>query len=97
VKDVIETMKPDLDRTYVPTSEAQKMSGFSRSYLGLLLRNGEIDGFRLGREWFLYVDSLNRFLEKPRKPGPKGSRKKAIRDVSSTSPAHSSSDENKRN
>ena len=90
-------MKPDLDRTYVPTSEAQKMSGFSRSYLGLLLRNGEIDGFRLGREWFLYVDSLNRFLEKPRKPGPKGSRKKAIRDVSSTSPshAHSSSDENK--
>ena len=90
-------MKPDLDRAYVPTSEAQKMSGFSRSYLGLLLRNGEIDGFRLGREWFIYVDSLNQFLEKPRKPGPKGSRKKPIRDVSSASPSNvkRSSDENK--
>ncbi len=88
-------MKPDLDRAYVPTSEAQKMSGFSRSYLGLLLRNREIEGFRLGREWFIYVDSLHRFLAKPRKPGPKGSRKKAIPDVSSTSPANSNSDENK--
>jgi len=90
-------MKPDLDRAYVPTSEAQKMSGFSRSYLGLLLRNGEIDGFRLGREWFIYVDSLNQFLEKPRKPGPKGSRKKPTRDVPSASPsnANRSSDENK--
>jgi hypothetical protein len=88
-------MKPDLDRAYMPTSEAQKMSGFSRSYLGLLLRNGEIDGFRLGREWFIYVDSLNRFVEKPRKPGPKGSRKKPIRDVSSTSDAKRNSDENK--
>ena len=90
-------MKPDLDRAYVPTPEAQKMSGFSRSYLGLLLRNGEIDGFRLGREWFIYVDSLNQFLEKPRKPGPKGSRKKPIRDVSSTSlsNANRNSDMNK--
>jgi hypothetical protein len=88
-------MKPDLDRAYMPTSEAQKMSGFSRSYLGLLLRNGEIDGFRLGREWFIYVDSLNRFVEKPRKPGPKGSRKKAVHDASSISDAKRNSDENK--
>ncbi len=88
-------MKPDLDRTYVPTSEAQKLSGFSRSYLGLLLRNGEVEGFRLGREWFLYVDSLNGFLEKPRKPGPKGSRTKPKGDASNTSPSHAnkSSDE----
>ena len=90
-------MKPDLDRAYMPTSEAQKMSGFSRSYLGLILRNGKVDGFRLGREWFIYVDSLNQFLEKPRKPGPKGSRKKPIRDVSSTSlsNANRNSDMNK--
>jgi hypothetical protein len=75
-------MKPNLDRAYVPTSEAQKRSGFSRSYLGLLLRNERIEGFRLGREWFIYLDSLNQFLEKPRKPGPKGSRKKPPPDLS---------------
>ncbi len=73
-------IKPDLDRAYIPTPEARKRTGLSRSYLGLLLRNGDLEGFRLGRDWFIYTDSLERFLKKPRKPGPKGPRKKLVLD-----------------
>jgi tetratricopeptide (TPR) repeat protein len=44
-------------------------------YLGLLLRKGTLEGFRRGRDWFVYADSLEAFLASPRKSGPKGPRK----------------------
>lgn len=63
------------DRPYLTTSQAIQRSGLTRSYLSHLLRNNKIDGFRLAREWFIYIDSLDAFLATPRKPGPKGPRK----------------------
>ena len=66
----------DLNREYITTSEAAKRSGLSNIYLAQLLRQGKLEGFRVAREWLIYVDSLEKFLATPRKSGPKGPRKK---------------------
>ena len=68
--------KTDLDREYITTVEAEQISGLSRNYLALLLRRGVLEGFRPSRDWFIYADSLEKFLRTPRKSGPKGPRKK---------------------
>ena len=67
----------DMSRQYLPTPEAARRAGLTRIYLAQLLRQGRLDGFQLGREWFVYTDSLETFLATPRKPGPQGPRKKA--------------------
>jgi hypothetical protein len=67
----------DVSRDYITTSQAARRSGLSPVYLTQLLRKGTLEGFQLAREWFLYTDSLERFLATPRKPGPKGPRKKS--------------------
>ncbi len=76
----------DLNREHIPTPEAAKRSGLSRVYLAQLLRKGTLDGFRLGRDGFIYIDSLEQFLATKRKPGPKpgpkGPRKKPKTAVS---------------
>lgn len=68
--------KSDPDREYITTAEAEKRSRLSRNYLALLLRKGELEGFRPSRDWFIYTDSLELFLAKERKPGPHGPRGK---------------------
>jgi excisionase family DNA binding protein len=72
----------DTNRNYLTTPEAAERSGLTRVYLALLLRRGTLEGFRRGRDWFVYADSLEAFLAAPRKPGPRGPRKSP-----STSPA----------
>jgi excisionase family DNA binding protein len=71
------------DRSYVTTPQAAEQTGFSKTYLTRLLRNGTLEGFRLGRDWLIYTDSLNRYLAVPHKPGPKGPRKKLAEDFTS--------------
>jgi len=65
------------DRPYLTTPQAATRSGFTPSYIAHLLRENKLEGFRLAREWFIYTDSLDAFLAKPRKPGPKGPRAQA--------------------
>lgn len=67
----------DTSREYITTPEAAKKSGLSRIYIARLLRGGVLEGFQLSREWFVYTDSLEKFLAMPRKPGPKGPIKKS--------------------
>ena len=62
-------------RDSLTTPEAAERSGLTRVYLALLLRRGTLEGFRRGRDWFVYADSLEAFLAAPRKPGPRGPRK----------------------
>lgn len=71
-------------REYVTTIEAEQISGLRRNYLTLLLREGKIEGFRPARDWFIYTDSLKRFLASTRKPGPRGPRKKTEQEHSNT-------------
>lgn len=65
------------NRTCLTTSQARKHSDLSGVYLAQLLRKGTLEGFKIDREWFIYTDSLEQFLAKNRKPGPRGPRKPA--------------------
>ena len=69
----------DLTRSYMSTAEAEKESGLTKGYFSYLLRKGDprVEGFRIGRDWFIYTDSLKQFLATPRKPGPKHPRTKS--------------------
>ena len=78
----------DLSREYIRTSEAAKRANLSMPYLTQLLRAHIIDGFQLGREWFIYTDSLEKFLATPRKSGPKGPRKKIMKEPENATPTH---------
>ena len=78
---MLDHMQPG--RNYITTPEAAERSKLSKNYLTLLLRRGTLEGFRLGhaREWFIYTDSLEQFLARNRKSGPKGPRKKPATHV----------------
>ena len=71
------------DRSFITTPQAEERTGYSKTYLTRLLRNGTLEGFRLGRDWLIFTDSLERFLALPHKPGPKGPRKKSAENHSS--------------
>lgn len=81
----------DLNREYIRTSEAAKRAKLSMPYLTQLLREHTIEGFQLGREWFIYTDSLDTFLATPRKSGPKGPRKKNLEQTQETMPKQENS------
>lgn len=61
----------DTNREYLPTPQAAQQAHVTRLHIARLLRNNKLEGFQLGREWFVYVDSLERYLATPRKTGPK--------------------------
>lgn len=63
------------NRGCLTSSQAKKYSDLSGVYLAQLLRKGTLEGFKIDREWFIYTDSLDQFLAKTRKPGPRGPRK----------------------
>ena len=66
----------NIKREYLTTPQAAERSGLSKNYIATLLRREELEGFQLGRDRFVYIDSLEDFLKRNRKPGPKGPRKK---------------------
>ena len=66
------------NRDCIPTPEASRRSGLSTSHLTRLLNAGTLEGFQLGRDWLIYVDSLEAYMAIPHKPGPKGPIKKAV-------------------
>ncbi len=63
----------------MPTPDAAQRSGLSRVYIAQLLRKGTLEGFHFGRDWFVYKDSLEQFLETKRRPGPKPGSKRSQR------------------
>lgn len=68
------------NRGCLTTSQAGKYADLSNVYLAQLLRKGLLEGFKIDREWFIYADSLELFLARNRKPGPKGPRKPPSKD-----------------
>jgi excisionase family DNA binding protein len=58
-------------RTLLSTTEAHQRSGLSRDHISLMIRRGQIEAMKIGNYWFIYEDSLDRYLASPRKPGPK--------------------------
>lgn len=45
------------------TTETRKLLGCSRETIIFLLKTGEIDGFKFGRNWRVCLDSVNRYIE----------------------------------
>jgi len=74
------------DRVLIPSTEARNIAGFSRQHLQRLLRDKRIEGIKLAHDWLVYEDSLRDFLAQPRKPGPKGPRKKSPNDSPDATP-----------
>lgn len=67
----------ETNRKCITTQQASESSGLSKVHLARLLRDGILEGIQLGRDWLIYTDSLEKYLEKPHKPGPKGPMKKS--------------------
>lgn len=64
------------DRRLLSTTDASKLSGFSKIYIQYLARTGRVEGAKLGgHDWLIYEDSLKAFLAQPRSKGRKGPRK----------------------
>jgi excisionase family DNA binding protein len=65
------------DRVLLSTAEASTFAHLGREYIQRLLRQGRLEGVKLGHDWLVYEDSLQSFLAQPRKTGPKGPRKQS--------------------
>ena len=78
------------NRTILSITEACQQYDLSPSYLGLLARKHQIESFKMGLMWLIYEDSLQRFLDHPRKPGPKP---KATKSASKDTMAQKSGEE----
>lgn len=70
----------DINREYLSTPQAAKRADLSKVHIARLLKNKKLEGFQLGRERFVYIDSLENYLATPRKTGPKGPAKKKLTD-----------------
>ena len=55
----------------IPLSMAATISGFSHSHLRLLVRDGEIEGRKMGRDWFTTLRAVKEYEARNRRPGPK--------------------------
>ena len=88
LQEVLKNINPN--REHITTAQAADRSDLSAIYLRQLLRQGKLEGFQLGRDWYIYADSLDTFLQQKRKPGPKGPRQKVNsnkrKNTSDTSP-----------
>jgi len=61
---------PGLD-DLISLSEAAKRTGISASHLRLIVRNGEVWGRKIGRNWLTTEQAVRNYLAQEHKPGPK--------------------------
>lgn len=71
------------DRDCLPTSQAAERAGLSVVHIRRLLTSGQLEGLKMGRDWWVYADSLEKYMATPHKPGPKGPIKKKDREEGS--------------
>jgi excisionase family DNA binding protein len=64
------TTQPGLD-DLLSLNEAAELSGLSSSHLRLLVRQGEMWGRKLGRNWVTTEQAVREYLARDRRPGPK--------------------------
>ncbi|MCK4898828.1 MAG: helix-turn-helix domain-containing protein [Anaerolineales bacterium] len=62
--------QPSLDEL-IPLSKAAELSGLSQGHLSLLIRNGEMWGIKIGRNWVTTDKAVREYLARNRRPGPK--------------------------
>jgi excisionase family DNA binding protein len=55
----------------ITVTEASRSSNLTPSYIRRLLRNGEIEGEKVGEIWLTTEEALRDYLKRDRRPGPK--------------------------
>lgn len=58
----------------LPLNEAAERCGLSASHLRLLVREGEVWGTKIGRNWVTTEQAVREYLARNRRPGPKPDR-----------------------
>jgi hypothetical protein len=65
-----------LPENLITLKKAAKLSGLSASHLRLLVRQEQIWGTKIGRDWFTTEQAVREYLARDHKPGPKPSKEK---------------------
>ena len=53
----------------ISVTEASEISGLTTSYIRRLLRQGRIEGVKIGRNWLTTEGAIRDYLSKERRPG----------------------------
>ena len=61
----------ELTSKLISVTAAAEISGMTTSHVRYLLRNGEIEGVKVGRNWLTTEGAIREYLKKDRRPGPK--------------------------
>ncbi|MEM7034314.1 MAG: excisionase family DNA-binding protein [Chloroflexota bacterium] len=56
---------------FISLTEASKLSGLTTGHLRKLLREGQIEGVKIGRNWLTTEEAIQAYLEQGIRPGPK--------------------------
>jgi excisionase family DNA binding protein len=68
--DEMEGHKPSLD-DLISLSEAAELSGLHQDHLRRLVRQSDLWGKKIGRNWVTTAQAVQEYLARERKPGPK--------------------------
>ncbi len=61
----------DLTSKLISVTEASRISGLTPSFIARLLRQGTIDGVKIGRNWVTTAAAIRKYLKQERRPGPR--------------------------
>lgn len=56
---------------WITVPEAAKISGYSESHLRYLLREGKLNGRKVGRDWVTTRQAIEEYVARKPRPGPK--------------------------
>ncbi len=62
--------QPQLDEL-ISLDEAAKLSGLTADHLRRLVREGDLWGLKIGRNWVTTEQAVREYLARDRRPGPK--------------------------
>jgi excisionase family DNA binding protein len=72
------------DRIFLSTAEAQTLTGYARDTILRLLRSGQIEGEKAGREWLINEDSLLAYKRQKHPPSVESTNNDAIDSTDSS-------------
>ncbi len=58
----------------IPLKDAAKLSGLSHNHLAHLIRENELWGMKIGRNWVTTEQAVREYLARGNRPGPKSSK-----------------------
>ena len=61
----------DLTSNLISVTRASEMSGLTTGFIRRLLRQGQIEGVKIGRNWLTTEKAMRKYLDQDRRPGPK--------------------------